>query len=152
MKTEIKRMKIKEILLDCRTRCREWVWNFLYEKWIKTSRYGDTVDWKNPGFEHEGKGKQCYARFEPRNASLFLTGPTLNSLDILLETLSWDSEHPYSSLNLLWKTDKFLLFPGEMLKISWMKWKLKWKKNCRVSLVRNRVFTYYYNRSFMVTH
>jgi len=35
-------------------------------------KYGDMVDWKNLGFEYEGNGKQCYAEFEPRNASLFL--------------------------------------------------------------------------------
>jgi len=36
----------------------------------KSLRYGDMVEWKNPGFEHD---KKRYAGFEPRNASLFLT-------------------------------------------------------------------------------
>jgi len=42
-------------------------------------KYGVRVDWKNLGFEHEGNGKQCYAEFESRNASLFLTEPTLKN-------------------------------------------------------------------------
>jgi len=46
----------------------------------KSIRSGDIVDWKkNRGFEPEDKGKQCYAGFEPRNASLFLTEPTLKN-------------------------------------------------------------------------
>jgi len=64
---------------DCRIRCREWVSlkEKIYEKMDQKSlRYGDMVNWKNHGFVHEGKGKLCYAEFEPRNASLFLTEPT----------------------------------------------------------------------------
>jgi len=50
------KMKINEIFWDCRVWCR-WVWK--------------TFVWKMD--QMSGMGKQCYARFEPRNASLFLT-------------------------------------------------------------------------------
>jgi len=50
----------------------------LYEKWTKCMEIWSI---EKTGFEPEGKskGKQCYAGFEPRNASLFLTEPSLKN-------------------------------------------------------------------------
>jgi len=74
MKTAMKKkMKINEIFWDYRVWCSEWVWKMDQ----KSLGYGDMVDWKNPGFEPEGK--RCCAGFEPRNASLFLNEPTLKN-------------------------------------------------------------------------
>jgi len=50
--------------------------NFVWKVDQKSIR--DMADWKNPGFEPEGKGRQYYAGFEFTNASLFLTESTLN--------------------------------------------------------------------------
>jgi len=77
MKTE---MKKKFFFCDCRVWCREWVWkkNCMKNgsKVTQIWKYGRL---KISGFELEGKGKQSYAGFEPRNVSLFLTEPTLKN-------------------------------------------------------------------------